>query len=52
LPGGQAWVAGGGWFEEPDVLVVGLVRSEQPGAVPGLDGAVMHAEPCGDLVDG
>ena len=50
LPGGEAGVAGRGWFEEPDVLVVGLVRCEQSGAVPGLDGAVMHAEPCGDLV--
>jgi hypothetical protein len=52
LPGGQARVAGRGWFEEPDVLVVGLVRCEQSGAVPGLDGAVMHAEPCGDLAGG
>jgi putative transposase len=37
LPGDQSWVAGCGRLEEPDVLVVGLVRDEQPGAVPVLD---------------
>jgi hypothetical protein len=37
LAGDQPWVAGCGRLEEPDVLVVGLVRDEQPGAVPVLD---------------
>ena len=48
----EAGVAGVGWFVEPFVLVVGLVGGEQSGAVPGLDGAGVHAERVGGLVDG
>jgi putative transposase len=48
----QSRVGGLGWLEESLVLVVGLVRGEQPGAVPGLDGGGVHAEPVGDLADG
>jgi putative transposase len=51
LPGAESWVAGGGWFEESLVLVVGLVGGQQAGAVPGLDGGEVHAEPFGDLGD-
>jgi transposase InsO family protein len=52
LPGGEAGVAWCRWLEEPDVLVVGLVRGEQAGAVPCLDRAGVHAGPVGDLVGG
>jgi len=52
LPGDQAGVAWRGRLEELHVLVVGLVGGEQPGAVPGLDRAAVHAELFGDLVDG
>jgi hypothetical protein len=45
----EARIAGGGWFEESLVLVVGLVGGEQPSAVPGLDGGGVHAKPFGDL---
>jgi transposase InsO family protein len=45
-------VAGGGRLVEPFVLVVGLVGDEQAGAVPGLDGGGVHAEPLGDLAEG
>jgi transposase InsO family protein len=48
----QGRVAGRGWLEERDVLVVGLVRDEQAGAVPGLDGGRAHAETLGDFSDG
>ncbi len=34
----QERVAGWGWIEELDVLVVGLAGCEQAGSVPGLDG--------------
>lgn len=51
LPCNQAWVGGVGWVEESLVLVVGFVRAEQPGAVPGLDGGEMHADPLGNLAD-
>jgi transposase InsO family protein len=49
---GQGRVAGRGRLEEPDVLVVGLVRDEQTGTVPGLDGRGAHAEERGDLGNG
>jgi transposase InsO family protein len=45
----ESGVAGRGCFEEAFVLVVGLVGGQQPGAVPGLDGGGVHAEPLGDL---
>jgi len=48
----QPRVAGCGRFEEPDVLVVGLVRDEQTGEVPGLDGRGAHVEAFGDLGNG
>ena len=48
----QGRVAGRGRLEEPDVLVVGLVRDEQTGTVPGLDGRGAHAEERGDLGNG
>jgi putative transposase len=48
----QAGVAGGGWLEEPLVLVVGLVAGEQASPVPVLDGGAVDAETFGDLVDG
>src|SRR6476469_4277828 len=46
----EAGVAGSGWFEQPDVLVVGLVRGEKSCAVPRLDGRGVHGEQSGDLV--
>jgi hypothetical protein len=52
LPGNQARVARFGWFEQADVLVVGLVRGEQSGAMPGLDRRFVHVQPVGELVDG
>jgi hypothetical protein len=45
----EARVAGVGRLEEPLVLVVGLVRVQQAGAVPGLDGGGVDAEAVGDL---
>ncbi len=51
-PFDQARVFRRGWLEEPDVLVVGLVRDEQAGTVPGLDGRGAHAEAFGDLGNG
>ncbi len=45
-------VAGGGRLEETLVLVVGSMRDEQAGAMPGLDGGRVHAEMVGDLVEG
>ena len=45
-------VAGGGWVEQSDVLVVGLVRVDQPGASPGVDGCGVNAELLGELADG
>jgi putative transposase len=48
----ESGVTGWGRFEEPDVLVVGLVGCEQAGVVPGLDGGGVHAETCGELGDG
>ena len=48
----EAGIAGDGRVEEPGVAVVGLVAGEQAGTVPGLDGAVVHAEVLGDLGDG
>ncbi len=48
----QGRVAGRGRLEEPDVLVVGLVRDEQAGTVPGLDGRGAHAEARCDLGNG
>src|SRR5512132_637804 len=50
LSGDESWVVGGGRFEQWLVLVVGLVRGEQSGVVPVLDGGAVHAEPFGDLV--
>jgi transposase InsO family protein len=52
LPGDQPRVAGCGRLEEADVLVVGLVRGQQPGAVPVLDRRLVHAEAHGEFVDG
>src|SRR6266516_7805432 len=52
LPCDQPRVAGCWWLEEPDVLVVGPGRDEQSGAVPVLDRRLVHAEACGELVDG
>jgi hypothetical protein len=49
LPGDEARVAGCGRLEQPLVLVVGLVRDEQPGAVPVLDRGGVHSEGPGDL---
>src|SRR5664279_4448510 len=40
----EAWVARGGRFEQPDVLVVGPVRGEKSCAVPRLDGGGVHGE--------
>lgn len=48
----QGRVAGVGWLEEPHVLVVGLVRHQQSGAVPGLDRGHAHAEALGHLRHG
>jgi putative transposase len=48
----QAGVAGCGWLEKPDVLVVRLVRDEQAGTVPRLDRRGAHAEARGDLGNG
>jgi hypothetical protein len=48
LPCDQPRVAACRWLEEPDVLVVGLVRDEQSGAVPVLDRRLVHAEVCGE----
>jgi hypothetical protein len=45
-------VAGVGWVEQGDVLVVGLVGGEQAGAAPGLDGGDVDAETVGDLGEG
>jgi hypothetical protein len=47
----ESWVGGVGRVEQPLVLVVGFVGVEQAGAVPGLDRAGVHAEPCGRLGD-
>jgi hypothetical protein len=52
LPFGVAGVAWGGWVEETDVLVVGLVRREQAGALPGFDGGWVHVDPVGKFGDG
>ena len=52
LPFEVAGVAGGGWVEESDVLVVGLVGWEQVGAVPGFDGGWVHADAVGEFGDG
>jgi hypothetical protein len=49
LPGDEAGVAGCGCLEHSLVLVVGLVRDEQPGAVPVLDRGSVHSERFGDL---
>ena len=48
----EAGVVGWGWFEEPDVLVVGLVGGEQAGLVPGLDGGWVDTEVFGEFGDG
>jgi putative transposase len=48
----QPGVAGAGRVEQRDVLVVGLVGGEQPGAAPGLDRGDVHAETAGDLGEG
>jgi hypothetical protein len=48
----QGRVAGRGRLEEPDVLVIGLVRDEQARTVPGLDGRGAHAEARCDLGNG
>jgi hypothetical protein len=45
-------VAGGGRFEEPFVLVVGLVAGEQSGGAPALDRGGVDGEPLGDVVGG
>ena len=52
LPFEVAGVAGGGWVEESDVLVVGLVGDHQAGTVPGLDGGWVHADAVGEFGDG
>ena len=49
---GQPGVGGVGRVEQRDVLVVGLVGGEQPGAAPGLDGGGVHAETVGGLGEG
>jgi hypothetical protein len=48
----QPGVAGCGRVEERDVLVVGVVGGEQPGAAPGFDGGGVDAEAAGDLGEG
>src|SRR6266446_3940833 len=48
----QPRVGGVGRVEQRDVLVVGLVGGEQPGAAPGLDGGGVHAETAGGLGEG
>jgi transposase len=50
--GDEAGVAGDGRLVELFVLVVGLVGDEQAGPAPVLDGVAVHAELCGDLVEG
>ena len=52
LPFEVAGIAGGGWVEESDVLVVGLVGWEQVGAVPGFDGGWVHVDAVGEFGDG
>jgi transposase InsO family protein len=52
LPFGVAEVAWGGWVEETDVLVVGLVGGDQAGALPGFDGGWVHVDPVGKFGDG
>jgi hypothetical protein len=52
LPFRVAGVAWSRWVEESDVLVVGLVGREQSGALPGLDGGWVHADPLGKFGDG
>ena len=47
----ESWIAWVGRFVESLVLVVGFVRSDQPGAVPGVDGAGVHSEPFGGLAE-
>jgi hypothetical protein len=49
---GQPGVGGVGRVEQRDVLVVGLVGGEQPGAAPGLDGGDVDAEAVGGLGEG
>lgn len=44
-------IAGGRRVEQSDVLVVGLVRLDQAGAAPGVDGCRVNAEPVGELAD-
>ena len=48
LSSGEAGIAGGRWFVEPFILVVCLVGVEDSGLGPALDGARVHAEPCGE----
>jgi hypothetical protein len=48
----QSRVAGDRRLEEGDVLFVGLVRCEQSGSVPGLDGGDAHAETGREFRDG
>ncbi len=48
----QARVTVGGRLVEPLVVVVGLVRGEEAGAVPCLDRGGTHGEPGGDLAEG
>jgi putative transposase len=48
----QPGIGGVGQVEQRDVLVIGLVGGEQPGAAPGLDGGGVDAEPPGDLGEG
>ena len=45
-------IARGRRVEQPDVLVVGLVRVDHAGAAPGVDGRGVHAELLGELADG
>ena len=42
-------IAGGRRVEQSDVLVVCLVRVDQAGAAPGVDGCRVHAESLGGL---
>jgi transposase len=44
-------IPGGGWVEQPLVLVVGLVAGEQPGGVPVLDRGGVNPETVGGFGD-
>jgi hypothetical protein len=48
----ESWVAGCRWVVELFVLVVGLLGSEEAGALPGLDRAGADVELGGDRVEG